>query len=193
VREWTPTLPSELPLWELEFWWTLEFLEGDCKGQNSLNWKVPYIIGKLLEHRCLKWVRMTHLGYLKNKLWSKKGSKVKLPLWLGNLLDLLACRRHATYHSKDLNEGYNISLDLTSIRGLHKKLWAFKVVEVLISEILRFQLVSLGTKWHLGIGPMARHKEYYNTTFPQVCVMVSFVSLCLPVICLCTKNVPTTH
>jgi hypothetical protein len=21
VREWTPTFPSELPLWELEFWW----------------------------------------------------------------------------------------------------------------------------------------------------------------------------
>jgi hypothetical protein len=22
VREWTPTLPSELPFWELESWWT---------------------------------------------------------------------------------------------------------------------------------------------------------------------------
>jgi hypothetical protein len=25
VREWTPTLPSELPLWELESRWNLEF------------------------------------------------------------------------------------------------------------------------------------------------------------------------
>jgi hypothetical protein len=62
VREWTPTLPSELPLWKLESQWTLEFLERNCKGQNSLNWKVFYIIGKILELGCLKWAHMTHLG-----------------------------------------------------------------------------------------------------------------------------------
>jgi hypothetical protein len=61
VREWTLTLPRELPLWELESWWTPESSESDCKGENSLNWDVPYIIGKLLERRCLKWVCMTHL------------------------------------------------------------------------------------------------------------------------------------
>jgi hypothetical protein len=53
VREWTPTLPSELPLWELESQWTLESSKGDCRGQNSLDWKVLYIIGKPLEFRCL--------------------------------------------------------------------------------------------------------------------------------------------
>jgi hypothetical protein len=35
-----PTLPSELPselsLWELKSQWTLDFLKGDCRGQNSL-------------------------------------------------------------------------------------------------------------------------------------------------------------
>jgi hypothetical protein len=62
VKEWTPTLPNELPLWELESQWTPEFLEGDCRGQNSLDWKGPYIIGKILELRCLKCARMTHLG-----------------------------------------------------------------------------------------------------------------------------------
>jgi len=30
------TLPSELPLWELEFRWTLEPSKNDCKGQNPL-------------------------------------------------------------------------------------------------------------------------------------------------------------
>jgi hypothetical protein len=54
VKEWTLTLPSELPLWKLKSRWTLEFLESDYRGQNPLNWGVPYIIGKLLEHRCLK-------------------------------------------------------------------------------------------------------------------------------------------
>jgi hypothetical protein len=62
VREWTSTLPNELPLWELESQWTFESLEGNCRGQNSLDWKFPYIIENLLERRCLKWARMTHLG-----------------------------------------------------------------------------------------------------------------------------------
>jgi hypothetical protein len=54
-----PTLPSELPLWELEFWWILQFSEG--MGQNSLDWNILYKIGNVLEFRCLKWARMTHL------------------------------------------------------------------------------------------------------------------------------------
>jgi hypothetical protein len=37
VKEWTSTLPSEFPLWELKSWWTPESLESDCKGQNSLD------------------------------------------------------------------------------------------------------------------------------------------------------------
>jgi hypothetical protein len=57
-----PTLPSEFPLWELESQWTLKFSKGDCKGQNSLDLGVFYIIEKLLEFRCLKWACMTHLG-----------------------------------------------------------------------------------------------------------------------------------
>jgi hypothetical protein len=61
VREWTLTFPSELPFWELESQWTFKFLEGNCRGQNSLDWDVPYIIEKFLKHRCLKWACMTHL------------------------------------------------------------------------------------------------------------------------------------
>jgi hypothetical protein len=62
VREWTFTFPSELPLWELESKWISKFLESDCRGQKPLDYGVPYIIRKLLEHRCLKWACMTHLG-----------------------------------------------------------------------------------------------------------------------------------
>jgi hypothetical protein len=62
VREWTLTLPSELPLWELESRWTPKFLESNCRGQNPLDWTDPYVIGKLLERKCLKWVYMTHLN-----------------------------------------------------------------------------------------------------------------------------------
>jgi hypothetical protein len=40
------------------------------------------------------------------------------------------------YRWKDLDEGYNFVLDLTSIGGLHAKLWASKVAKVLILGIL---------------------------------------------------------
>jgi len=81
VREWTFTLPSELPFWELESQWILKFLEGDCKGQNSLDWNVPYTILNPLECRCLKWARIP-FGHLKHKLWLKEGPRVKLAIWL---------------------------------------------------------------------------------------------------------------
>ncbi len=49
VREWTSALPSELPTWELESWLTFESSKSNCKGENSLDWRVSYIIGNLLE------------------------------------------------------------------------------------------------------------------------------------------------
>jgi len=73
VREWTRTLPNELPLWEFESQLTLEPLKGDCMNQNSLDWKFAYIIEKLLELRCLKWVHMTHLGIKNISYGQKKG------------------------------------------------------------------------------------------------------------------------
>ncbi len=35
-----------------------------------------------------------------------------------------------TYHYKDLNKGYNFTLDFIAIQGLHKKLCASKVMRV---------------------------------------------------------------
>jgi hypothetical protein len=82
VRKWTSTPPNELPFWKLESWWIFEFLKSNYRGQNPLNWGVIYVIKKILEHGCLKWARITHLGYLKHKLWPKEGLGVKLPIWL---------------------------------------------------------------------------------------------------------------
>jgi hypothetical protein len=58
-----------------------------------------------------------------------------------------------------------------STRGLQKKLWAPKVTGDPILGILGLQLGSLETKWHLGVSPMAKHKDYYKEKvggFPQV-------------------------
>jgi hypothetical protein len=57
------------------------------------------------------------------------------PLKVWNCPNFFACKWHVTYHWKALNEGYNFASNLTSIGGLHTKLWAPKVVEIPILGI----------------------------------------------------------
>ncbi len=201
MRERTLTLPSELSFWELESQWTLEFSKGNCKGQNSLDWIVPYIIGKLFERRCLKWARMTHLdtwntSYGQMKGWESNWQFDSQPLKVKNRPNFLVCRWLAKYYRKALNKGYKFALNLISIRGLHTKLWAPKVLGVPTLEILGLPLGSPRKKWHLNAGPVARHKVYYKGEgggFPQVRAVVSLVSPSLPVARLNTKSVPSMH
>ncbi len=82
MRESTLTLPRELPLWELESWWTSKFSKNDCRGQNPMDWKLFYTIGKLLELKCLKWDRMIHLDIWNTSYGPNEGSGVKSPIWL---------------------------------------------------------------------------------------------------------------
>jgi hypothetical protein len=51
-----------------------------------------------------------------------------------------------TYHWKYLEKGYNFSLDLISIKGLHAKLWAIKVAKVPVVGISELPFGSHGTK-----------------------------------------------
>ncbi len=65
-----------------------------------------------------------------------------------------------------------------------------------ILRILELPLRSLGTKCHLDVGLMERHKVYYKGEgggFPQVWVVVSLVSSNLPVVRPSTKSVATMH
>jgi hypothetical protein len=69
-------------------------------------------------------------------------------------------------------------------------------VEVSILGISGLPLGSPRTKRHLGVGLVARHREYYKGEgdgFPQVRAVVNLMSLCLLVARSCTKGVPTTH
>jgi len=137
VKEWTPTFLGELPLGELESWWTPKFLENNCKGQNSLNRKVLYMIGKLLKRRCLKWARMTHLDTQNTSYGQKKGRGSNWqfdsqPLKVENHPDFLTCKWRAKYRWKSPDKGYNFALSFISIGGLHIKLWTFKVMKVSI-------------------------------------------------------------
>ncbi len=140
MKEWSFTLPSELPLWELESRWIPKFSKNNCKGQNPLNWGVPYIIGKILKLRCLKWARMTHLNISNRSYGQKKGQE---SIWFSTTKsqespDFLACKWRATYHSKVLNKGYNFTLDFILVRGLHTKLWAPKFAKISTLGILGF-------------------------------------------------------
>jgi hypothetical protein len=144
---WTLTLPSELPFWELESQWTSNFSKGDCKGHNSLDWKVLYIIEKILKLRCLKWVLVTHLDTWNASYGQKKGHESNCqfdsqPLKVENCPDFLACRWHAIYHWKAFNKGYNFSSDVISIRSLHAKLLAPKVTRIPTLGILGLPLGS---------------------------------------------------
>jgi hypothetical protein len=97
VREWTLTLPRQLPLWEMESRWTPETSKSDCRGQNPMACGVLYIIGKFLEHRCLKWARIAHLNIWNISYGQKKGreSNYQFDSWpqkVRNRPDLLSCR-----------------------------------------------------------------------------------------------------
>jgi hypothetical protein len=166
-KNWTSTLPSELPPWELESQWTFESLESNCRGQNPLDWRVLYIIEKLLQRKCLKWACMTHLDTSNTSYDQKKGRESNYQfdsrsLKFGKRPDFIACKWHATYCWKSLDEGYNFASNLISIEGMHTKLCSPKIARIWTLGISRLSLGSPRTKCHLGVGPVAMHKIYYK-------------------------------
>jgi hypothetical protein len=144
---------------------------------------------------------MTHLDTFNTSYGQKKGWESNWqfdfrPLKIKNCPEFLVCRWHAIYCLKVLNEGYNFPSNPISIGGLQTKLWATKIIGIPILGILGLPLGSPGTNCHLGADPVAMHKVYYKGEgggFPQVWVVVSLVSLSLPMACPNIKNVQTMH
>jgi hypothetical protein len=71
-----------------------------------------------------------------------------------------------------------------------------KVARVLILGISGPPFGSPGTKCHLDVGLMEKHKVYYKGKsggFPQIWAVVSLMSLSLPVVRLSTKSVLAMH
>jgi hypothetical protein len=150
----------------LESQWTFEFY----KGQKSMAWKTFYIIGTLLER-----------SYGQKKGQESNWQFNSQSLKVGNQPDFRACRWRATYRWKALDKGYNFTLDLISIRGMHAKLWRPKVAGILTLAISGLPLGSPKTKSHLDVGPVERCRVYYKGEggdFPQVWAMVNLVCLC---------------
>ncbi len=106
-------------------------------------------------------------GHLKHRLWPKERPRVKLAIWFFTIesqkLTQFPCVQVVCDIPLNfLDEGYNCTLNLILIRGLHVKLWAPKIAKVPIVGVLGLALRSPRTKWHLGAGSMARHIIYYK-------------------------------
>jgi hypothetical protein len=179
----------------MESRWSPEFSEDNCRGQKSMVRRVLYIIGNLLERRCLKWACIPHLDIWNISYGQKKGQESNWqfdsrPLKVTNRPNFVSCRWHVTCRWKALDEGYNFALDLISIRGFHAKLWGPKVVGVPTLAILGLPLGSPGTKNHLDVGPMISHRVYYKGEgggFPEVWAAMSLMSLSCPWLVLAPK------
>jgi hypothetical protein len=188
VREWTLTVPRQLSLWEMESRWTPKNSESDCRGQASMSCDVLYIIGKLLELRCLKWARIAHLDIWNVSYGQKKGRESNCqfdsrPQKVGNRPDLLSCRGRATYRWKALDESYNFALDCTSIGCLLAKLWGSKVVGVRAGGISGLPLGSPGKKSHLDVAFVKSYIVYYKGEggdFPKGRAVVNLMCPCCP-------------
>ncbi len=174
-----------------------EFSERNCKGQNSLPWRVICIIGKLSKCRCRKWARMSHLDICNTSYDKKKGRESNWkfdsrPLKVRNRLNPSACRWSVTHRWKALDEGYNFASNLIMIGGLQRKLCALKIAGVPIVGISGLPFGSPETKSHLNVAPMESRRVYYmgeGGGFPWVQAMVSLVSPKLPMARLSTKGV----
>jgi hypothetical protein len=189
----------------MESQWSLETLESDFRGQNSMACGILYIIGNLFKFKCLKWACIAHSNIWNTSYGQKKGqeSNCQFDSWpkkVGNQPNLLGYRRRATYCWKVLNDSYNFALDRTSIWGLLAKLWGFKVARVLVDVILGLPLGSPGREKSFGckFSRNASHKVYYKGEgggFPQVRAVVSLMCPCCPwlvlarrVLQLCTNH-----
>jgi hypothetical protein len=73
VREWTFTLPSEFPCWELEPQMDFRIFKVRLQGSKPIASKISLYHWKAIA---------SPFGHLKHKLWPKKRLGVKFALWL---------------------------------------------------------------------------------------------------------------
>jgi len=98
-----PHTPKRLPTLGVKVPMDSQIFKGQFQKPKLIGLKFYLYIGKLLEHRYLKWARITHLGTYKHKYgqkkgWESNGQFDSRPLKVRNRLDLLACRWHDTYN-----------------------------------------------------------------------------------------------
>jgi len=116
---------------------------------------------------------MTHLSTWNINSGQKKGRESNCqfdfrwqfdlrPLKVKNRPDLLAFKWLFTNCWKDLDEGYNFTLDLIKSKVCTKNYGLPKSQESQFRKFWDSQVGSPRTKWDLGVRPVVRHREYYK-------------------------------
>jgi hypothetical protein len=82
VREWTFTLPSELPLWGVRVQMDSQIFKKQLQGSKLIVLWSSLYHWKVLGMKMFKMGSHDPYGYLKHKLGPKEASKVKLSIWL---------------------------------------------------------------------------------------------------------------
>jgi len=146
-------------------------------------------------------------GYLKHKLWPKERSRVKLTVWL------LTTKSQESTQFPCVQVACNIPLKSSkqgiqlyfrphlNQRSTHKVMGpqscgSPKVVGVLTLGISKIPFGSPGTKCHLDLALIERHRVYCKGEgggFPQIWVVVDFVNPSLLMVRPSTKSAPTMH
>ncbi len=154
-----------------------------------------------MERRCLKWAYMTCLGtsnisYDQKKGWESNCQFDSWPLKVNNRPNFPYVQVACYILLESSQPRLQLCLKPHLNWRFAQKVMGFQSCESSNLGNFRIPTWSLGTKWHLGDGPMVRHKEHYKGeggVFPQVQAVVSLVSLCLPVVSPCTKSAPIMH
>jgi len=122
--------------------------------------------------------------HLKHKLWPKKGSGVKLAIWPLTIKSWKSTQFPCVQVACDILlkrswQGLQLFFKPHLIGNLHTKLWGPKTTGVPTLGISKLPFGSLGTKCHLDVGLVEKHRLYYKGEgggFPQVQAMVNLVS-----------------
>jgi hypothetical protein len=106
---------------------TPEISEFNCRGQNTLDCGVLYIIRKLLKCRCRKWACMSHLDIFSTSYGKKKSQESNWqydsrPLKVGNRPDPGARRWSAVHYWKAFDKSYKFASNCIPIGGLGKEI-----------------------------------------------------------------------
>jgi hypothetical protein len=137
--------------------------ESNFRGQNSMAYDVLYIIGKILERKCLKWAHIAHLDIWNTSYGQKKGRESNCqfdsrPKKVGNRLDLLVWRGRAIYRWKAFNKSYNFTYIASRSEVFSQSYGAPKSRK---SPLARFQDSHSGIsreKSHLDVSSVANHR-----------------------------------
>jgi len=170
----------------MESRWTPKISKSNFRGQNSMYYGVLYIIGKLLELRCLKWDRIFHLDIWNTSYGQNKGRESNCqfdsqPEKVGNRPDLLNCRQCATYCWKALNESTTLLQTTPQSEVCSQSYGAPKLRESPLARFWDSHSEVSRKKSHLDVGSVERCRIYYKGEgggFPQVQAVVSLVRPC---------------